>query len=432
MRGIEPPSRAWEARVLPLNHIRAGGHSSSGVAASRPRRADGRTPCSTLRRDDPVRPFDPGRDPAGSDRDRSLRRGRTPALVGGPARRPDLPHVPQRPVPVHRREEGHARTHGTGRGGGRYPVHPASGRVRPGLHPGAGPPPRRPGGPARGQVLPGTPGPAHPFHGRLRRSGLGRLPDPRAVERGEPAHHHLPGHEDRTDLLLPVDLLGRAPVRVHRPGQQVPGPAWTHAQPVLRGVRPGAGAPPLTSPFGPLVLIGPAQGTAEDLAATQDELRTRGLAYRVERVDGPDGAAGVAGEALRRGERFLVAVGGDPTINGVVNGIIDEGGVAAAEAVLGVVAGRAPCDLIRSFGLPPEPDRACAHLEGDRVFAIDAAAVHVPSRGGRRYFVNMAEVGLGGAVSAAASRLAAGLRRVRRFAGIWVAVATGRTRARLL
>src|SRR5438094_2606973 len=40
MRGIEPPSRAWEARVLPLNHIRA--------APILPRAA-GPNPCSSLR-----------------------------------------------------------------------------------------------------------------------------------------------------------------------------------------------------------------------------------------------------------------------------------------------------------------------------------------------------------------------------------------------
>jgi diacylglycerol kinase (ATP) len=174
------------------------------------------------------------------------------------------------------------------------------------------------------------------------------------------------------------------------------------------------------------VLIVPAGGSAEDLAVTEDELRSRELEYRVAHADGPDGAAGVAGEALRRGERFLVAVGGDAMINGVVNGMLDEGGPAAAEAVLGVVAGRAPCDLIRSFGLPSEPRRACGHLEGDRVFAIDAAAAHVASRGAHNYFVNLAEAGLGGAVSAATSRLPAGLGRVRRFAGFWMAMATFR------
>src|SRR5437879_5915525 len=40
MRGIEPPSRAWEARVLPLNHIRA------APILPRPARAN---PCSSLR-----------------------------------------------------------------------------------------------------------------------------------------------------------------------------------------------------------------------------------------------------------------------------------------------------------------------------------------------------------------------------------------------
>jgi dCTP deaminase len=43
MRGIEPPSRAWEARVLPLNHIRGTTHFTDGPDAQ-----GGLKPCSRL------------------------------------------------------------------------------------------------------------------------------------------------------------------------------------------------------------------------------------------------------------------------------------------------------------------------------------------------------------------------------------------------
>jgi hypothetical protein len=36
MRGIEPPSRAWEARVLPLNHIRGTTHFTARAGALGP------------------------------------------------------------------------------------------------------------------------------------------------------------------------------------------------------------------------------------------------------------------------------------------------------------------------------------------------------------------------------------------------------------
>ena len=93
-------------------------------------------------------------------------------------------------------------------------LHP--GRVRARLHQGEGHPSRRPGGPARGQVLARPPRPPHPLDGRLRRRRVGRPPDPRALQRRQSAHHRLPGHEDRPDQLSPDDHPGRPPLRLGR------------------------------------------------------------------------------------------------------------------------------------------------------------------------------------------------------------------------
>jgi diacylglycerol kinase (ATP) len=133
---------------------------------------------------------------------------------------------------------------------------------------------------------------------------------------------------------------------------------------------------------------------------------------------------------LEGGERFVVAAGGDDLINAVVNGMLDEGGPVQEQAVLGVVAGSAPCDFIKTFGIPPEPRRACAHLDGDGLFAVDAVRVRFGAGDGspgERYFINVAEAGLGGAIAARTARLPAVLGRVRRFAGFWLAVATFRS-----
>ena len=64
--------------------------------------------------------------------------------------------------------------------------------------------------------------------------GLERLPHARALQRGEPADHALPRHEDRSDLLLPTDDGRRRSLRGF--GQQVPGPAWPHRESLLRGL----------------------------------------------------------------------------------------------------------------------------------------------------------------------------------------------------
>ena len=77
---------------------------------------------------------------------------------------------------------------------------------------------------------------ADPLDGRVRRRRLVRSSDARAVERGEPSDHDLPGDEDRTALPVRDDLAGRPPVRRAR---QVPRPARPDAVPLLRGLREG-------------------------------------------------------------------------------------------------------------------------------------------------------------------------------------------------
>ena len=52
------------------------------------------------------------------------------------------------------------------------------------------------------------------------------------------------------------------------------------------------------------------------------------------------------------GVRFLVAVGGDGTVQEVVNGMFRDGRPIMEEPVLGVVPAHSGCDLVRSFGLP--------------------------------------------------------------------------------
>ena len=171
----------------------------------------------------------------------------------------------------------------------------------------------------------------------------------------------------------------------------------------------------MTSPFGPLVLIvNPQAGRGKveaSLPQVERVLRDEGLGYRIVRTTHPGHATEAAREALLAGERYLVAAGGDGTVHEVVNGMISGGQPLVPDAVLGVVAAGSGCDFVRSFGLPGDAVQAARHLAGDRVRAIDVGSVTctVTSTDGdaatTRYFVNIAEAGLGGAVVARAARL---------------------------
>ena len=107
--------------------------------------------------------------------------------------------------------------------------------------------------------------------------------------------------------------------------------------------------------------------------------------------------------------------------------MISGGRPIAPDAVLGIVAAGSGCDFVRSFGLPGDAVQAARHLAGDRVRPIDVGSVTctVTSTGGdatttTRYFVNIAEAGLGGAVVARAAGLGRFLGAARYASGFWL------------
>jgi YegS/Rv2252/BmrU family lipid kinase len=184
----------------------------------------------------------------------------------------------------------------------------------------------------------------------------------------------------------------------------------------------------MSTPFGELtVIVNPHAGrrrVAQEVPELERTLRARGLPYRLLRTEGRGDATRFAREALEAGGRFVVAVGGDGTVNEVVNGMLDEGGSPIREdAVLGVVAAGSGCDFIRTFGLPGDASRACLHLTGDNTYPLDVGRITYATVGGgtaSRHFVNVAEAGLGAAVAARAERMSPRLGQAKYFVGFWL------------
>jgi len=184
----------------------------------------------------------------------------------------------------------------------------------------------------------------------------------------------------------------------------------------------------MSSPFGELtVIVNPNAGkrhVGEEIPELERNLRARGLEYRLLRTQGRGDAVALARSALEAGGRFLVAAGGDGTVHEVVNGMLDADGKAIGEEpVLGVVAAGSGCDFIRTFGLPGDATRACLHLAGDNTYPLDVGKVTYTTVSGgseTRYFVNVAEVGLGAAVAARAERLPPRIGQAKYFIGFWL------------
>ncbi|HYT77945.1 MAG TPA: diacylglycerol kinase family protein [Actinomycetota bacterium] len=188
----------------------------------------------------------------------------------------------------------------------------------------------------------------------------------------------------------------------------------------------------MSSPFGRLVLIAdPSEEggrIGEDLPRIEHKLQSMGLSHVLVRAGSEGERELAARDALLTGDRFVVAVGGDRTVHDVANGMLEDGRPVYPEAVLGVIAAGAASDFIKTFGLPSDVERACDHLQGDRLFPIDAGTVVATSGPAnvKRSFVNIAEVGLGASIVRRTARLPEGLGRARRFLGFWLGLAVFR------
>ncbi len=149
------------------------------------------------------------------------------------------------------------------------------------------------------------------------------------------------------------------------------------------------------------IIINPAAGAHKPFKRwpeIQSYLRQDGLKFDYHFTEGAGHATALANEAASNGCRFLVAVGGDGTINEVANGLLTSKN--ATTTVLGIVSTGTGNDLIRSLGIAEDCATACQHLSGEKRAWIDAGLIEYSAQGQRRkrYFVNAAGAGFDGEV----------------------------------
>jgi len=130
-----------------------------------------------------------------------------------------------------------------------------------------------------------------------------------------------------------------------------------------------------------------------------------GFSFDFQYTEGIGHAIELARVAASDGYRFLVAVGGDGTVNEVANGILNSTGTA--RTALGIISTGTGSDFIRSVGIPRDYPSACSALTSPRRLSIDVGVVECRSKGQtlQRFFVNGAGVGFDAAVVEQTERL---------------------------
>jgi YegS/Rv2252/BmrU family lipid kinase len=156
------------------------------------------------------------------------------------------------------------------------------------------------------------------------------------------------------------------------------------------------------------VIVNPAAGghsIRREWPRISRQLRDIGLSFDDEHTVGKGHAIELARAATDSGYRYLIAVGGDGTINEVANGILRS--TTPGNAILGIISAGTARSFARSAGIPLDYTSACSLLTGQKRLQIDVGVVEYESRGKslQRFFVNEADVGFGAAVIEASKHL---------------------------
>jgi len=123
--------------------------------------------------------------------------------------------------------------------------------------------------------------------------------------------------------------------------------------------------------------------------------------FHVELTNAPLHAIELARQALKEGYELIVALGGDGLINEVVNGFFEGGRAINPQAILGVLPFATGADFVKTLGIPEDFRAAVKRLNAASAKSCDVGLISAEGLDGQhveRYFINIAEFGVGAEV----------------------------------
>ena len=160
-----------------------------------------------------------------------------------------------------------------------------------------------------------------------------------------------------------------------------------------------------------LVVVNPNAGRRKglrDWEKISDNFSRYGLRYHAIFTERPGHATEIVTEQVdRRGFRRIVVVGGDGTMNEVVNGVFRQKRYKTTDITLGMITVGTGNDWGRMFGIPADYEEAVRILTRNQTFIQDAGMVRYCNEDepGDRYFVNIAGMGFDAEVTRKTNRL---------------------------
>lgn len=160
------------------------------------------------------------------------------------------------------------------------------------------------------------------------------------------------------------------------------------------------------------VIVNPHAGggsAGRDWGLIEELLRNRLGPFEVSLTRGPKDATRMTREYLDRDCDLIICLGGDGTLNEVVNGFIVEDSLVRPEAALAFIPNGTGCDFIRTANIPADLNLSIDTILAGHIERIDIGKLEfIDAQGNRcrRYFHNITSFGLGGEVDARVNRTA--------------------------
>ncbi len=144
------------------------------------------------------------------------------------------------------------------------------------------------------------------------------------------------------------------------------------------------------------LIVNPAAGagkTGKRWPLIKARLKNIGLQIEHELTEAPGHAIELAKAAVSKGYKLVISVGGDGTINEVVNGLYIKNGLR--DVTLGIIGTGTGGDYIRTIGVPRRFEQACERLTHPKKISVDVGMVEHTAGGQKkqRLFANFAGIG---------------------------------------
>lgn len=154
-----------------------------------------------------------------------------------------------------------------------------------------------------------------------------------------------------------------------------------------------------------LVIVNPNAGQRKgekDWFDISRHLKDAGINFREIFTKHKEHAISIATRNIKKGYRKFIVVGGDGTMNEVVNGIFFQKNIPTTEFLVAMIPVGTGNDWCRMFHIPFKYKQAVGVIKNERIFVQDIGKVNYfnSSTSKRRYFINVAGMGYDAVVAA--------------------------------